>query len=229
MDHYLTLVAQGIELAMRHCKREFSSQKDALDYVLSWIDISKKDFLLLYPNGYEEKYLEENVYEEEYLSYEMAADGGCRGNGKTTNVGGYGFVIKGIKTNSEDTLTGYGVQKDTTNNVQELKGCILALKYVYEQLEDLSHNCMCNKPIKLYTDSQYVYEGITNYMQNWKTNGFKTAAKKPIKNKELWMELDRLKNLFSNLCFIKVAGHADHELNILADQLANKAMDLGGE
>lgn len=185
MDHYLILTAQGIELAMKHCEGEFSDTKSALDYVLSWIDISKKDFQLLYPNGYMETYLKQDAYDGDYLTYEIGADGGCRGNGKITNIGAYGYVIKAKKFKSEDSFVGYEAEKNTTNNIQELKSCIFALEYVYNHLESLSHNCRCNKPIKLYTDSQYVYEGITNYMQNWKTNGFKTANNKPIKNKEL--------------------------------------------
>lgn len=81
-------------------------------------------------------------------------------------------------------------------------------------------------PIKVHIDSAYVQQGITSWLPNWKRNGWVTGNKKtPVKNKELWIELDSLINQFTLIEFIKVKGHVGIEYNEVADQLANKAMD----
>jgi ribonuclease HI len=80
--------------------------------------------------------------------------------------------------------------------------------------------------IYLYTDSQYVVKGLTEWLTSWKKRGWKSATKSPIKNKELWMELDSIHSNFSNIRVVWVKGHSNSFGNNKADSLANYAMDM---
>ena len=101
-------------------------------------------------------------------------DGACRGN---PGPGGWGALI--LKDNEEIKLN--GGQNDTTNNQMELTAVIKALDFFSESTE-----------IEIFTDSKYVMDGITEYIKKWKVNGWKTASKKPVKNSDLWKQLDAL-------------------------------------
>ena len=107
----------------------------------------------------------------------------------------------------------YGGENNTTNNRMELMAAIRAL-------EALNRGC----ELTLYTDSQYVRKGITEWIMNWKKRGWKTAAKKPVKNADLWQLLDEQVNKHS-VNWVWVKGHAGNEGNELADDLANKGVD----
>jgi ribonuclease HI len=139
------------------------------------------------------------------------SDGGARGNGKDNNVGGWGAVLE-YKGHRKEI---FGGERNTTNNIQELKGAInalLALKTTHI-------------PVRLHCDSAYVVNGITSWVSGWKKNGWKKSDGKTIENLELWKELDRLVSLQDDIKFIKVRGHSGVPLNEKADELANKAMD----
>ena len=137
---------------------------------------------------------------------EIYTDGACRGN---PGVGGWGAILKYDDKIKEIN----GFSKETTNNIMELSAVIKALKEL---------NRSCN--IIITTDSNYVKDGITKWIHNWKKNGWKTANKKPVKNKELWLELDNLVTQHQiNWKWIK--GHSGHPENERADQLANQAID----
>jgi ribonuclease HI len=133
-------------------------------------------------------------------------DGACRGN---PGIGGWGVFI--ISDNEEKKL--YGGELNTTNNRMELMAAI-------KTLESTSTEII----IDLYTDSKYVMDGINSWIQNWKNNGWKTAAKKPVKNSELWIQLDKL-NLSRHVNWHWVKGHSGDEGNEKADQLANLGID----
>ena len=133
-------------------------------------------------------------------------DGACSGN---PGIGGWGVVIL---ENNKDAILLNGGNNNTTNNRMELQAAIEALKYFKDQQD-----------IMLVTDSKYVKDGIQSWIQNWKKNGWKTASKKPVKNKELWQELDSLVNSF-NIEWEWVKGHSGHPGNERADQLANEAI-----
>ena len=107
----------------------------------------------------------------------------------------------------------WGGEKDTTNNQMEMTAAIKALEYFKE-----------SSNISLTTDSNYVKDGIEKWISGWKKNGWKTAAKKPVKNKELWMRLDQLTQ-FHNVSWNWVKGHSGHRENEIADMLANKGID----
>jgi ribonuclease HI len=134
------------------------------------------------------------------------SDGACRGN---PGPGGWGTLLKFNGTEKEL----YGAEADTTNNRMELMGAIMGL-------ESLTRPC----EVILTTDSQYVMNGITEWMPAWKSRGWKTAAKKPVKNKELWQRLDEACKPHK-IKWEWVRGHSGHDENERVDLLANKAID----
>lgn len=139
------------------------------------------------------------------------SDGGCRGNAKDENIGGWGAVLQ-YKGHVKEIYDG---TRNTTNNIMELTGAIKAL----EALKTT------HIPVRLHCDSAYVVNGITSWVKGWKKKGWRKSDGKIIENLELWKRLDELVNMQEDIKFIKVKGHAGVELNELADQLANKAMD----
>ena len=134
-------------------------------------------------------------------------DGACSGN---PGKGGWGVVIL---ENNKDEIFLNGGDDNTTNNRMELTAAIEALKH-YQNREDIT----------LITDSKYVKDGIQSWIQNWKKNGWKTAAKKPVKNKELWVELDDLITKH-NINWEWVKGHAGNKHNEKADYLARRYIE----
>jgi ribonuclease HI len=106
----------------------------------------------------------------------------------------------------------YGYEPPITTNIRmEMLACIKAL-------EHLKRPCQVN----LYTDSQFVIDGITKWIYGWKKNGYQTREKKEVANKALWMQLDQARNRHE-VQWVHVKGHADHKDNLLCDELANKA------
>ena len=132
-------------------------------------------------------------------------DGGCSGN---PGPGGWGCVV----LYDEKKITLSGGDNLTTNNKMELTAAISALDFVYKNTE------LKNRNISLYSDSQYVKNGITQWIINWKKNGWKTASKKSVLNQELWIKLDELNNSL-NVSWHWVKGHAGIEYNELCDSL----------
>lgn len=139
-------------------------------------------------------------------SIKIFTDGACRGN---PGPGGWGALI--IENEEEHSL--WGGEKNTTNNKMEMTAAIKALEYFTN-----------SSNIQLTTDSNYVKDGIESWIEGWKRNGWKTASKKSVKNKELWVRLDDLNN-FHNISWKWVKGHSGHRENEIADLLANKGID----
>ena len=134
-------------------------------------------------------------------------DGACKGN---PGIGGWGAILE--YGNSKKEIKGFS--KNTTNNIMELTAVIKAL-------ECLNRKCK----ITITTDSNYVKNGITEWIKSWKINGWKTSKKSTVKNKELWVKLDNLVAKHEiNWKWIK--GHSGHPQNERADQLANEAIIL---
>jgi ribonuclease HI len=130
-------------------------------------------------------------------------DGACKGN---PGPGGWGAILR----YGEHERELFGGERDTTNNRMELTAVIKAL-------ESLKRVCR----IELYTDSQYVRNGITVWMRDWKRRGWKTADRKPVKNQDLWQRLDELA-AGHEIHWHWVKGHAGHPENERADELANR-------
>ena len=135
-------------------------------------------------------------------------DGGCSGN---PGPGGWGVVV--IFNGEARQLS--GGEKNTTNNRMELTAAINALSIVKNTKE------FSGIPVTLNIDSQYVKNGITVWIKNWKLKGWKTANKKPVKNQDLWIQLDEL-NSDLNVNWNWVKGHAGIEYNEICDQLCQK-------
>ena len=133
-------------------------------------------------------------------------DGACRGN---PGPGGWGALIKFDIAQKEI----FGGQNNTTNNQMELSAAIEGLSTLKEP---------CN--VELFTDSRYVMDGNTQWIQNWKKNNWKTSAKKEVKNKELWQQLDELMT-YHQVKWHWVKGHSGDPGNETADLLANKGID----
>ncbi len=133
-------------------------------------------------------------------------DGACKGN---PGPGGWGALLKSGAGETEL----FGGEPQTTNNRMELTAVIRAL-------ELLKHPCH----IEVYTDSQYVQKGISEWLHDWKRRGWRTADKRPVKNVDLWRELDRLAGLH-RIAWHWVKGHAGHPENERADALANRGVE----
>ena len=134
------------------------------------------------------------------------SDGACRGN---PGPGGWGTLL--IYNGTEKEL--YGAEEDTTNNRMELMGAISGLESLTKKSE-----------VILTTDSQYVMKGITEWIEGWKKRNWKTAAKKPVKNQDLWIRLDAACQPHQ-IEWQWVKGHSGHVENERVDQLANKGID----
>lgn len=137
---------------------------------------------------------------------EIFTDGACRGN---PGPGGWGVLLR--FQGREKSL--YGGDPDTTNNRMELRAAI-------EGLRALKEPCQ----VVLTTDSVYVKNGITSWLEGWKAKGWKTAGKKPVKNVDLWQELDE-QNQRHQVDWHWVKGHSGHRENEIADELANRGID----
>jgi len=130
-------------------------------------------------------------------------DGACKGN---PGPGGWGALLRYDGREREI----FGGEKETTNNRMELTAVI-------EALQALRRPCR----VILHTDSQYVQKGITEWINGWKARGWRTAAKEPVKNVDLWKKLDEVVRTH-DIDWVWVKGHAGHEGNERADELANK-------
>lgn len=137
---------------------------------------------------------------------EIFVDGACRGN---PGPGGWGALLRW--GDHEKRLK--GSQAFTTNNRMELTAAIEAIRAIKQSCE-----------IHITTDSQYVKQGITMWLANWKRKGWQNVKKEPIKNQDLWQQLDTLVNQHK-IKWFWVKGHSGHPENDLADQLANEAID----
>ncbi len=140
------------------------------------------------------------------MKYKIYTDGACSGN---PGPGGWAVIIL---VNNEIKEMFFGSEKNTTNNQMELLAPIKAIQKFKKKSE-----------ISIFTDSTYVRDGITIWIKQWEENGWKTASKKPVKNKELWKKLKNLSSKHS-IKWIWVKGHAQDKYNNLVDELAQGAI-----
>ena len=140
------------------------------------------------------------------MKYKIYTDGACSGN---PGPGGWAAIII-INGEVKEIISGN--EKKTTNNQMELMGPIKAIQKFKKKSE-----------ISIITDSTYVKDGITIWIKRWEKNGLKTAAKKPVKNRDLWKKLRNLSSKH-NIKWIWVKGHAQNKYNNLVDELAQGAI-----
>jgi ribonuclease HI len=147
----------------------------------------------------------EEISLDNYQVLKIYTDGACLGN---PGPGGYAAVILNSDLKKLKTIS--GAEKDSTNNRMELKAVIEALKIIPE-----------NKKIELHSDSSYVLNGLSSWVEAWKKNGWKTSSKNAVANQDLWQELDELSSKFE-LSYQKVKGHSGDQYNEEVDSLAKK-------
>jgi ribonuclease HI len=140
---------------------------------------------------------------------DIFTDGACSGN---PGPGGWGAILR--MDEKEKEL--FGGELQTTNNRMEMMAVIEALKALKQPV---------TLPVRVHTDSQYVQKGISEWIHNWKRRGWKTANKEPVKNADLWRQLDQLASL-QKVEWIWVRGHAGHIENERADELARRGVEL---
>lgn len=145
-----------------------------------------------------DNHLEDKVY--------LYTDGSCSGN---PGPGGYAALI--IDNNKEHEIKGF--HPDTTNNRMELMAVIEGLKEIKK-----------GSQVKLISDSNYVIKGLEEWVENWKKRGWKTASNKPVKNRDLWKELEKLADSYS-IEYVKVKGHSGHDYNERVDSLAREQIE----
>lgn len=141
------------------------------------------------------------------MSIKIYTDGACSGN---PGPGGWGALL--LWNGHEKELS--GGEDETTNNRMEMMAVIKGLEAL-------------KKPstVKLYTDSKYVQQGVNEWLEGWKARNWKSASKKPVKNQDLWQQIDSLISTH-NVEFIWVKGHAGHEFNERVDKLAVAAIPM---
>ncbi len=145
----------------------------------------------------------------QYQKITIYTDGGCSGN---PGPGGWAFTLEGDGVYKTEM---HGGEKETTNNKMELTAVIQALSMATQFLP---------KEVDVFTDSQYVKNGITVWIKGWKAKGWRTADKKPVKNKEYWEQLDALVATLP-VSFHWVKGHAGIDLNERCDFLVQQAIN----
>jgi len=146
-------------------------------------------------------------------SLKIFTDGGCSGN---PGPGGWAYVmILDTFQGTQIAAKNMGAEKNTTNNRMELTAVISALRALKKM--DVPRKAA------VITDSQYVQKGITEWIQAWKRNSWRTSDKKPVKNQDLWMELDSLSQDFS-IKWEWVRGHAGNEYNEMCDRMTQEAI-----
>jgi ribonuclease HI len=148
------------------------------------------------------------------MDVHIYTDGGCSGN---PGPGGWAYLIireRGPQT--EIIVEKWGAESDTTNNRMELTAA-------FQALEMLSKLNIAPKQVRVFTDSQYVQKGMTDWIVSWKRNGWKTSDKKAVKNKDLWQRLDAITARYS-IQWKWVRGHFGNRFNERCDKLTQKAI-----
>ena len=150
-------------------------------------------------------------------------DGSTLKNGAKDAKGGFGVVVCEAEPHQDPStykvVAAYSERADgTTNNRMEMSAILWALTHYGAKDGDFFI------PI-VYSDSMYCVNSFTNWIKNWKANGWRTSEKQPVKNVELLQELDAIVSQFPNIQFVKVKGHSDNYGNIQADRLCNEEMD----
>lgn len=149
-----------------------------------------------------------NYYNNCMERLDVFTDGGCSGN---PGPGGWAYVIL---SGSDVISYSSGGCENTTNNIMELTAVISAIR---------SCRILGARSISISTDSQYVKNGITTWIHGWKRNGWKTSSKAPVKNRELWEELDSING--QDITWNWVKGHAGIQYNEMCDSLVRKEME----
>lgn len=162
------------------------------------------------------------------MDIEIYTDGACRGNGQTINApSGIGVVL--LIPDEKPIFYKEKLKfKQNTNNKAEIYAVIRGLELLFKNYSPFSKPEFAKDKLTIYSDSAYLINGITNWINSWRANGWINSKKEPVKNRELWENLDRKIKFFEqefDIEFIKVKGHSGNKWNEKCDELANSAMD----
>lgn len=150
-------------------------------------------------------------------------DGGCRGNGNEENIGAWCWYSPTLNWHCGE------IAKDTTNNIMELQGAIKGLEYIVNNYENILDTHKPPLSVRMVGDSRYVIQGMIEWVDKWMKSNWKTAKKKPVKNKELWLELigleTKVKTLNIQMIWEHCKGHGDVIGNNFVDKICNELMD----
>ncbi|MHC6202293.1 ribonuclease HI [Breznakiellaceae bacterium SP9] len=154
------------------------------------------------------------------MQIKIYTDGGCSGN---PGPGGWGFVILKIGNPQDEIIAEkWGADKHTTNNRMELLAIIASLQHLTDIIEPSGPLTTPDK-VSIYTDSQYVQRGMTEWIHSWKKKNWITASRTPVKNKELWQQLDEYAGRFP-VSWNWVKGHAGNTYNERCDSMTQMAI-----
>ena len=157
------------------------------------------------------------------MKIELYTDGACRGNGQIVNApSGIGVVL--LIENKEPMFYKEKLKfEPNTNNKAEIYAVIRGLELLFKNYNPFNSNDFVKNKLIIYSDSSYLINGITNWINGWRANGWINSKKEPVKNKEFWENLDNKIKFFEqefDIEFVKVKGHSGNKWNELADKLA---------
>jgi len=200
-------------LKAEHLASAFSQIRSEIENLSEIIKVDKI--------GTDDFQIPENVkgIDHQYIIY---SDGACRGN---PGPGSYGLIVQDSDENI--LFESSEVFAETTNNRMEMLGVINGFKLLGQKMNKEGFSITKIK-VLVVTDSKYVIDGVTKWMEGWKKAGWKRSNKKPPENVDLWKTMDLYKEKIGHLDFEWVKGHAGHPQNEYCDQLANKALDHEG-
>lgn len=162
------------------------------------------------------------------MHIELYVDGACRGNGQVTDApSGIGVVLL-IPDKQPIYLKEKLNFNPNTNNKAEIFAVIRGLELLFEHYSPFDKNEFVKDKLTIYSDSAYMINGITNWINGWRANNWTNSKKEPVKNKELWEYLDKRIHFFEqdfDIEFVKVKGHSGNKWNEKCDRLANEAME----
>lgn len=162
------------------------------------------------------------------MHIELYVDGACRGNGQVTDApSGIGVVLL-IPKKQPIYLKEKLNFNPNTNNKAEIFAVIRGLELLFEYYSPFDKSEFVKDKLTIYSDSAYMINGITNWINGWRANNWMNSKKEPVKNKELWKYLDKRIHFFEqdfDIEFVKVKGHSGNKWNEKCDRLANEAME----
>ncbi len=204
-------------------KEIFAENAEALSAINTLVDLSQS-----LPEGSSRKKISDQDLEipsevkGKSPAFLVYGDGACRGN---PGPGSWASILQ--KHDGTILSKSSGVEFQTTNNKMELEAVIKGLNALIDQFIETGHS-ESDTPVYVFSDSKYVVDGLSSWINNWKSRSWKKADGKEPENVEKWKELDMLLSNFKNINYIWVKGHAGHPQNEMCDQLCNEALDEAG-
>lgn len=156
------------------------------------------------------------------MEFAIYTDGGCIGNKRDSGCpGAYAYII--LDESGSEIINNSGLRENVTNNQMELLAVIAGSKKLMDYTNKF-HGISKKHSVIIYTDSKYVCDNFSDYLQDWKKNGWKKSNRSPVVNVEYWKKLDHLSSEFQSFRIRWVKGHASNEFNVRADAMVQKRL-----